>query len=217
MREPSLNPEGMLDMAFVATMQLSPVTMTENLQRVADQAIQFAKNEIAQFGVPDEAHFDFCLEKALWLAHAIGANANLVAIGATMMDIKLGQAFHEKRVQDHVAMSVQAAREFLSPFHLSQTEQESILNAVEAHHGGVPFLSMESEICANADCYKFIHPKGVFMYLTILGRRMTDYRACLDQAEAKMDEKMKMLSLPIAKGELQVFYDVFKQYFALSR
>lgn len=204
-------------MRFVATMQLSSMAMTENLQHVAGQAIQYAKREISQFGVPDEAHFDFCLEKALWLAHVLGANANLVSIGVTMMDIKLGQAFHEKRVKDHVVMSMQATREFLSSFHLSQTEQENILNAVEAHHGGIPFRSIESEICANADCYKFIHPKGVFIYLTILGKRMADYRACLDQAEAKMDEKIEILSLPIAKGELQVFYEVFKKYFAMSQ
>jgi len=191
--------------------------MPKNLQHVAAEAILYAKKEIETYGVPDMLHFDFSLEKALQLSNILGARTDLVSIGAAMMDVKLGQACHEKRIGEHVAMSMRAAKEFLVPFHLPEADEAIVLNAVEAHHGGVPFLSLESEICANADCYKFIHPNGVFIYLTVLGKRLDSFTACIDQVEAKMDEKMRIVSLSAVKEELEPFYKIFKQYFAMSR
>jgi len=191
--------------------------MSKNLQPVAAEAILYAKKEIEKYGVPDHQHFDFSIEKAQQLAELLDARIDLVSIGTALMDVKLGQAFQEERIGEHVAMSMDAADIFLAPFHLSEGDVSVILNSVEAHHGGVPFLSIEAEICANADCYKFIHPKGVFIYLTVLGKRLGDYQSCLNQAEAKMDEKMNIISLPVVKEELEPFYKVFKQYFAMSR
>jgi len=191
--------------------------MPKNLPSVADEAILYAKKEIEAYGVPDMLHFEFSLEKAKWLADVLGADVDLVSIGVAMMDVKLGQAFQEKRVQEHIAMSLLAARQFLSPFHLPTEVEATIFNAVEAHHGDIPFQSIEAEICANADCYKFIHPKGVFLYLSVLGKRLSNFKDCLDQAEAKMDEKMRIVSLPVVKKELEPFYKTFKQYFAMSR
>jgi hypothetical protein len=76
------------------------------------------------------------------------------------MDLKLGQAFKEGRSQDHVQMSVDAVRVFLDRFDdLDTSKKEKIINCVEAHHKDVPFTCIEAEICANADCYRFLHPK----------------------------------------------------------
>jgi hypothetical protein len=88
---------------------------------------------------------------------------------------------------------------------------------VEAHHGTIPYTCIEAEICANADCYRFISPKGVFGYFTTLGKRPLDFLACLDEAEKKLDEKYAILSLDICKSELEPYYQTFKEYIKLSR
>jgi hypothetical protein len=187
------------------------------LEKIAEQAIAFARSEINEFGLPHPIAFDLSLDKGRWLANEMNARQDLVDIGIALMDVKLGQAFNEKRLSEHISMSMSAGKEFLAKHTISEEEKIIILNAIEGHHGGVPFKTLESEICANADCYRFIHPKGFFLYLTILGQRSKDFTSCLDQAEAKMDEKMKMVSLPIVKDELEPIYRTLKEYIALAR
>jgi hypothetical protein len=81
---------------------------------------------------------------------------------------------------------------------------------VEAHHGQVPYTCIEAEICANADCYRFISPKGVLSYLTVLGKRHDDFTICLNEVEKKLDEKYSILSLDLCKQELEPWYQTFK-------
>lgn len=128
------------------------------------------------------------------------------------MDVKLGQALKENRITEHVQMSVDATKEFLNKFKVSDDEKNKILNCVEAHHAQVPFICKEAEMCCNADCYRFIHPRGVFVYLNILGRRFDNVDACLEQIEKKMEEKYSALSLDICKKELEEYYQIFKKF-----
>ena len=158
----------------------------EQLRTVANEAVELARKEIETYGLPHPVAFDLSLEKGRFLAEALGANPTIVDMGVAMMDLKLGQAFKEKRLTEHVKMSAEAAEVFLKEHNVPEDVSRIVINAAEAHHGGVPFVAVESEICANADCYRFIHPKGVFLYLTVLGKRLDDFSACLSQAEAKL-------------------------------
>lgn len=188
-----------------------------SFRQVADKAIEYARDEIRKFGVPDMMLLDISLDKAKWIATELKARVELTEICVSLMDIKLGQAFKEKRIQDHIAMSVDAASEFLRKINFPEEETSIVLNAIEAHHGGASFKALEAEICANADCYRFIHPKGFFLYLTVLGKRYDNFISCLDQAETKMDEKMKMISLPLVRCELEPIYKTLKNYIALAK
>ncbi len=82
---------------------------------------------------------------------------------------------------------IDATKIFLEKYPLTKEEQKKIINCVEAHHKGVKFNCVEAEICANADCYRFLHPK--------------------------MNEKHKILSLDICKKELEPYYQEFKKLF----
>ena len=189
----------------------------EQLRAVADEAIEFAYNEIKIYGLPQPVAFDLSIQKGRLLAKELNANPTIVDIGIAMMDLKLGQAFKEKRVAEHVKMSADAAMIFMKDHAVPDDVVRIVKNATEAHHGGIPFVSIEAEICANADCYRFIHPKGVFLYLATLGKRLDGFEEILSQAESKLDEKMRIVSLPIVRDELAPIYDIFKQYFALAR
>lgn len=141
----------------------------------------------------------------------------IVRIGMSLMDIKLGQAFAEKRVAEHVHMSVEATHEFLNRYELDSVAHDKIINCVAAHHGDVSYSCTEAEICANADCYRFIHPTGFFGALVTMGRRTDDFSEVLTQVEQKLDEKYRILSLDICKQELETYYHTFKQYIADAR
>ncbi len=173
---------------------------------------KLAISEIEKFGLPNLTHFEISEKKAIALAEKLNADKTIVQVGVYLMDLKLGQAFKEDKVSQHVEMSAEAAREFLSKFEIDEISKQKILNCVEAHHGTTPFNCIEAEICANADCYRFIHPKGFFVFLTILGKRSPNFSDCLTSAEKKMDEKYSILSLDICKQELEKYYRTLKKF-----
>jgi hypothetical protein len=94
----------------------------------------FAISEIEKYGLPTLFHFELGEQKALELAKKLNADSTIVQFGVYLMDIKLGQAFAEKRVAEHVQMSSEASKIFLQQFNLNDIYMNKILNCVEAHH-----------------------------------------------------------------------------------
>ncbi len=182
-----------------------------------EEARKYAISEIEKFGTPTLINFNISERKAVELAEKLNANKEVVLIGNSLMDLKLGQAKSEDRIKEHVKMSSDAAKDFLEKSNLNQETKDKIINCVEAHHGTIPFNCIEAEICANADCYRFIHPKGFFAYLTFLGKTKDNFDDCLNQAEKKMDEKHNILSLDICKEELEEYYKTLKKFITESK
>ncbi|USN57551.1 MAG: hypothetical protein H6766_03880 [Candidatus Peribacteria bacterium] len=169
-------------------------------------------SEIEAYSVPNMVHFELSEKKAIELAERLHADIMTTTIGSYLMDVKLGEALRDNKVDQHIQMSSDASKVFLDTFDIGEVAKAKIINCVEAHHGTVPFDCIEAEICANADCYRFIHPRGFFAFLTILGRRESDFLKCLSSAENKMDEKYGILSLDICKQELDGYYNILKDY-----
>jgi len=138
---------------------------------IVKKSRNFALSEIEKFGVPHLIHFEIAEKKAIQLAEKLNADKEIVQIGVYLMDVKLGQAMKEGKLSQHVEMSSRAGKKFLEQFDLDAVSKNQIINCIEAHHGMIPFGSVEAEICANADCYRFIHPRGFFLFLAMLGKR----------------------------------------------
>lgn len=184
---------------------------------IINEARKYAISEIEKYGTPIVTHFEISEKEAIKLAKNLNADGTIVKVGVYLMDLKLGQALKENCLQEHVAMSSEATKKFLKDFDLSKETKVKIINCIEAHHGSVEFKCIEAEICANADCYRFVHPRGFFAYLTLLGKRYADFNECLNQAEMKMDEKYEILSLDICKKELEEYYQTLKKFINDSR
>lgn len=189
----------------------------EKLSNVAEKAVQMAREEINKYGMPSMFQFDLSLREGERLASELNADSEIVKIGIALMDIMLGKAAKEGMQAQHVQISKDFAEQFLKQFNLSENTVADIINCVEAHHGRIPFNCIEAEICANADCYRFIHPKGVLYYFTVVGRRFNNFDKELNQVELKLDEKMKIASIPSVKTELIEYYDNFKKYIAMCK
>ena len=187
------------------------------LKKLANDAESYARREIEKYGLPSMFHFDLSLEKGICLAEKLNANPDLVRAGIALMDLKLGEAFRNGRQSEHVRLSSDATKEFLLNYNISDTVKANIINSVEAHHGKIAFSSIESEICANADCYRFVHPKGVFFYFTTLSKRYNDFESIINQIETKLNEKINIASIPIVKEELNNYYKVFADFIKISK
>lgn len=184
---------------------------------IVEEARKYAISEIDKFGFPTLINFEISEKKALELAEKLNADIKIIQVGNSLMDLKLGQALREGRVSEHVAMSVEAAKEFLSGFDIDNTEKDKIINCIGTHHRDIPFKCIEAEICANADCYRFIHPRGFFANLVSLGERRFNLEDSLNRAEKKMDEKFNVLSLDICKEELTGYYKTLKSFINEAR
>lgn len=183
------------------------------MKEIIQKARELALSEIEKNGIPIKEHFDLANTKGQELAGKLGGDKEVVLLGTILMDLKIGECLKEGKLPEHVQRSSKAAQEFLNHFKLGEKKKNMIINCIEAHHKDVPFSCKEAEICANADCYRFLHPRGVLAYFKVLGTRFTEFEKVVEVAQAKLEEKKKILSLEICKRELEPYYISFKEMF----
>lgn len=179
--------------------------------KLIDSVQTFAFQEIEKYSTPSKFQVDFTNEKGQRLAEKLNADKNVVLLGTLLMDCKLGQAYKEGRLKDHVEMSYQKAQEILDgDKDITQKEKDNVLNCIHQHHGAEKFFSIESEICCNADCYKFASVKGVVGSIKNMRDMPLDdlVKLFLDKA----DEKWNALSLDVCKKELKLQYQAIKGF-----
>ena len=173
------------------------------------QAGKLAYCEIEKTGMPLKLHVDQSCEVGRRLAKKLGANVEIVEMGTLLMDCLIGQALKEGRLKDHIKMSLEKANGLLEKSGLSDKDKENIRHCITEHHGAEKFYSLESEICCNADCYRFASIKG-FTYAIRYLRDMpfSDLIALLSD---KLDEKWRLVSLDICKKELTSQHNIIKK------
>jgi len=181
------------------------------MQEIIKQAKELAISEINKFGIPKIEHFVLANEKGQQLAEILQADKDIVLLGTILMDLKIGQCKKENRLPEHVKESSSAARNFLKQFNLAEEILKKIISCIESHHGVNDYYCLEAEICANADCYRFLSPEGFFHGLLIFGNRYQNLNEALSYLEDKVEEKYKILSLDICKKELKEYYHGFKK------
>ncbi len=186
-------------------------------KELADKIDAVAREEIATYGLPTLRHYELSLAKGIELAKKLNADVNLVQAGVALMDIKLGQAAKEGHQPEHVKYCVEYAEKLLKDLGVDEPYYSNLINCVAAHHGAIPFTSLESEIVANADCYRFIHPRGVMSFHATVVKRGNEHDAALKAVEAKLDEKYGILSLDVAKEELLGYYKMFKDILTVGK
>lgn len=183
------------------------------LKELINYADKFNRDELKKYNYDLEPMYDIALREGKRLAKLYNANEDIVTISLALIDAKLPEAVRLGTPKEHTKMGILAAEEILDKVtDMPEDAKTNILKCIEEHHGKDKYFSIESEVVANADCYKFLSPKGIITYISILGRRLNDFEKEWDQLEMKMDEKFQHISLSIAKEELTDCYMTFKKY-----
>jgi len=167
---------------------------------------KLAYSESEKTGMPIKHHIDLATKTGIRLSKTLNANTQIVESGTLLMDCMIGQALKENRLADHVEMSLKKAYELFEFSSLSQEEKDNISHCILEHHGVEKFYSIESEICCNADCYRFASIKG-FMFATRYLREMP-FSDLVNRLKEKVNEKQKAITLNIVKEELESEYTV---------
>ena len=185
------------------------------MEEIIERVNKLALEEIKKYGGPSLPHYNLSLSKVDDVVKRVGkdkVDSNIVKLGVMLMDIKLGEAIKKGKASEHIKMSVDYAKQILDCFKLDGKAKQIVLNCIEAHHGTVPFKSIEAEICANLDCYRFIYPQGVFTYIqTVTGWGKSQNEA-IDMVLEKMEEKHDVLSLEVCKKELEHYTKRLKSF-----
>ncbi len=183
---------------------------------IVEDARQYAVDEIEKTGLPDIHVFEISEKKAIELADKLQADKTTTLVGYYLMDLKLGEAFKQGKIKEHIKMSSDAAKIFLEKYNLDEESKNKIMNCIEAHHKAIPFSCKEAEICANADCYRFLALKG-FLHSVISMEKLLGFDKMLKTREAKIDEKWAILSIPECKEELEENYKLLKELLRKAR
>ena len=185
-------------------------------QALIKKVKKFVYEDVKKFGVPSKFQVDYTNEKGQWLVKELGADAKIVLLGTLLMDCKLGQTYTEGRLKEHVEMSRKKAEELLSKDNkIMKEEIQNVLHCVQEHHGVKKFYSLESEICCNADCYKFASIKGVVG--SIKNMRDMPLDDLVKLFLAKANEKWNALSFEICKKDLGSQYKSIKSLLKLYK
>lgn len=162
---------------------------------------EFAYSEQERTGMPLKQHIDLSCEKAKELTDKLNADVDIVTAGTLLMDCVIGTAIQEGRITEHVQMCLNKTNEFLDSVELLEDVKENIRHCVSEHHGVDKFYSLESEICCNADCYRFASTKGFFYTVRFLRDMPVD--EFIKLLRNKFNEKREALTLDVCKNELK--------------
>ncbi|MFA5031151.1 MAG: hypothetical protein WC495_06220 [Patescibacteria group bacterium] len=184
-------------------------------QKTIETIARLAKQQAITTGTPSVFHVGYINEVAQRLAEELHARKDIVALGTNLMDYMIGVALLQNRVKEHVQMGVDEAQKILRDFsEMTAEEKDEVLWCVREHHGVNKFHSLESEICCNADCYKFVSVKGFFGGLNAGTSR--SYEEALDVYKKKVEEKWNALSLAHYKEKLEPQYKAIKQFLSYT-
>jgi len=180
------------------------------MEELIKLARKVAYDEVEKTGMPLKQHIDLSVEKAKKLAKMLNVNVEVVEIGTLIMDCLIGTAIKEGNINKHIEMSLVKTNELLNGTNLDEKTKENIRHCVLEHHGAEKFYSIESEICCNADCYRFVSVEGVTIAIRYL--REMPFNELINLVENKFNEKCKLLSLDICKKELNEQIETIEKY-----
>ena len=175
------------------------------------QAARFMHGQIEKYGLPSHALEGIASRKAQELADKLGASKEIVRAGTALMDCQLGEASAQGKAKAHMAMGADWANGLFGKFpEIPQETRQNILACITEHHGTEKFTTLESEVCCNADCYKFASVEGFF--LAIRFTRDLPLDTLIKILGEKVEEKWKALSLDVCRKELEPQYKLLKEF-----
>lgn len=171
-------------------------------KNIIDKARKLAFEEIEKYDSPNLIQFNIANSQGQRLAREYKVNKDIVLLGTIFMDFKIGQAIEQGRIKEHIQMSAKAARLFLENEKIVKESSNNIINCVLSHHRDIPFATLEAEVCANADCYRFLTPLGALSFINQLTKERMSLDEAIDYLNSKLDEKWNIASLPSVRKEL---------------
>ena len=173
---------------------------------------RLALKEIDLYGGPLIIHYNISLEVCERFAEIYNIDANIVKSGIALADIKVGYCIKNGIWSEHIEKGYEYAEEILNRLEVDEKTKKILLHCVLAHHGDIPYETIEAEIVANSDCYRFLTPAGTMTHFQFATRKGLTHNDAIDLVLSKIEEKIKIVSLKEAKEELTPYYEMVTKF-----
>lgn len=175
---------------------------------------KIAREQSEKFGQPAPYYYNIAVEKAEMLAKEVGADVVLCKIGAILMDIKLGECMANKCVPLHIQKGCEFIEPILDELGVDKKIKQVLLDCIKFHHGTKDevYPNIESEVVANADCYRFLTHAGTYGNILFADSLGFDQNQNVEFCLNKLEEKFSVLSIEKAKSDLTENYENIKEF-----
>jgi len=176
--------------------------------------IKKLREELYSKPAPGEVLNNITEEKLKKLASQYDHDSESLWIGSNIADLFIFEAKEIGDIKQHVPMAVKYAKKVIKDNNISKDKAEIILELIKTHHGGEQ-KHIESKLYKNADCFKFLHPKGVFhMFSIFYDNDEKSFAKAIQYSMFKVEEKYGLVDLDDdLKNEAKELYDRWKWFF----
>lgn len=141
-------------------------------------------------------------------------------IGSYLSDMYITEAIKVGDINKHVPMAIDRAKALIKEENINNNQAEIIFEIISTHHGGEQ-KHIESKLFKNADCFKFLMPRGVFHIFGAMYGRSTNtdpqakFKEAMQYTMYKVEEKIALVDLDEATiKEAQELYDHWQFFFS---
>lgn len=176
--------------------------------------IKRIKKELYAKPAPGEVLNNITEKKLKELAKRYEHNHDALWLGAYLADLFIWEAKESGDITKHVPMAIDYARTVIKKNKIGDEEADIILEIIKTHHGGKQ-KHIESKLYKNADCFKFLDPKGVFhIFSAFYDNTEKGCQKAGEYAMFKVEEKYRLIDLDEElKEEAKMLYDRWQWFF----
>lgn len=173
-----------------------------------DYIIKIGKEESKKGNAPPLRFLWLSMRKASELAKKLNADIQVIEAALWLGDSRVLLCMREKRLNEHIKEGALFARKVMKDAKCSQEFIERVVNCIEEHHSKT-HKTIEGEIVANADGYRFLEPEGL-LFLQYKNANTMEYLEVLKYMESKLEEKWATLTILECKKEMKQKYESMK-------
>jgi hypothetical protein len=136
-------------------------------------------------------------------------------IGSYLADMFIQESKEIGDINKHIPMALAYANKLFDEENLPLSKQKIILEVISTHHGGTQKY-IESRLYKNADCFKFLEPKGVFhIFSAFYKADEKSFKEAMEYTIFKVEEKYRLVDLDdeLIKRAKEL-YDHWQWFFA---
>ena len=167
--------------------------------------------EINKYGIPTLEDYNDVTDTAVRLGTELGVNLDVVRLASKLMHSKVGEAVSLKKWAEHTNMSLGFAMEFFKKYPLNENIKNKVFTCIREHRDKT-FSIKEAEVCANANCYKYLLPRKTLKMFYTFRQQGHNFEEILFLADEKLEQKWNSLTLDICKKELEENYKKIKAF-----
>lgn len=174
------------------------------------------KKELYSKPSPGEVLNTITDKKLTEIAKSYPHNHDCLWVGTYLADLFITEAKATGDITKHVSMALDYANKIFALEKIQKQDAEIILEIIATHHGGKQ-KHIESKLFKNADCFKFLDPKGVFHIFSATYDRIEEgFEKAIQYTMFKVEEKFSLVDLNAELiTEARQLYDhwqwIFKQ------